>query len=279
MIVTWIAGLIGLLIGTYTDLKTREVPDWLNFSLISLGIGINLIYSLVFWSYDYIFYSMVGFVFCLGLGFLMYYGGQWGGGDSKLIMGIGALIGLNPLTITLLNLPFVFQFVINLILVGAAYGFIWTGVIAIKNWKIFYPYFKKHIRMHHGFRVAAWCIAIFGVVFKLFFGGTLMVFLLCAAVFFMFYIWISVRVVERNCMIKKVNPSKLTEGDWIFKDVVVKGKTLVARQSLGLTLQQLEIIKKAKVPFVWIREGVPFVPSFLLSFLVTTLFPGWFMPF
>jgi len=39
--------LIGLIIGSYTDLKTREVPDWLNFSLVAIGIGANLIFCLL----------------------------------------------------------------------------------------------------------------------------------------------------------------------------------------------------------------------------------------
>ena len=46
--------LLALLIGSFTDIKTREVPDWLNFSLIPLGLGIRLIYSLITSDYSYI---------------------------------------------------------------------------------------------------------------------------------------------------------------------------------------------------------------------------------
>ncbi len=31
--------LIILIIGTFTDFKTREVPDWVNYSAVAAGIG------------------------------------------------------------------------------------------------------------------------------------------------------------------------------------------------------------------------------------------------
>ena len=39
--------IIALIIASYTDIKTREVPDWLNYTLIGLGVGINTIYSVI----------------------------------------------------------------------------------------------------------------------------------------------------------------------------------------------------------------------------------------
>ena len=36
-------GLIATLIAAITDIKTKEVPDWLSFSLISTALGVRLI--------------------------------------------------------------------------------------------------------------------------------------------------------------------------------------------------------------------------------------------
>ncbi|MBC8444383.1 prepilin peptidase, partial [Candidatus Woesearchaeota archaeon] len=86
--------IIALIIGSFTDIKTREVPDWLNYSLIFTGLSIHLIYSIIFWDFSFIIKSFLGFLTFFIMGNLMYYSGQWGGGDSKMIMGLGALIGL-----------------------------------------------------------------------------------------------------------------------------------------------------------------------------------------
>jgi Flp pilus assembly protein protease CpaA len=54
-------GLIGLIIGSLTDLKSREVPDWLNYFLIASGLGLRLIYSISTWEWSYFLYGLVGF--------------------------------------------------------------------------------------------------------------------------------------------------------------------------------------------------------------------------
>ena len=57
----WLMG-IGLLVGSYTDFKTREVPDWWNYGLIISGIFLNLIYSIIFGNYMRFFSSIIGLV-------------------------------------------------------------------------------------------------------------------------------------------------------------------------------------------------------------------------
>ena len=84
------AGLIGLLIATMTDIKTREVPDWLSYSLIVIGLGVRLIYSLFEWNFSYVLFGFIGFGIFFLIALFMYYTKQWGGGDSKLLMGLGA---------------------------------------------------------------------------------------------------------------------------------------------------------------------------------------------
>src|SRR3989338_201636 len=94
LFIPYTLALLALGWASYTDFKTREVPDWLNFSLVASGIGINLIFSLVFLDFSYIANSLLGFGLFFLLGMLMFYTGQWGGGDSKMLMGLGALLGL-----------------------------------------------------------------------------------------------------------------------------------------------------------------------------------------
>ena len=49
-IVLIVIGIIGILIAAISDIKTREIPDWLNYSLIALGLGIRIIYSISFFA-------------------------------------------------------------------------------------------------------------------------------------------------------------------------------------------------------------------------------------
>ena len=51
-LISYTIAFFALLIGSYTDIKTREVPDWINFGLIGTGFGINLLFSLIFFSHQ-----------------------------------------------------------------------------------------------------------------------------------------------------------------------------------------------------------------------------------
>src|SRR3989338_10189237 len=91
-----------LAVGSITDLKTREVPDWVNYGLIISGIGLNLLFSVIYSSWSFIISSIAGLGVFFAISYIMFYTGQWGGGDSKMLMGIGAAIGI--------GLPFRQQF-------------------------------------------------------------------------------------------------------------------------------------------------------------------------
>ena len=83
---------------TYTDLKTTEIPDWLNFGFIGVALGIRAIFS-VEQGFTILLSGILGFVIFFILACSLYYTNQWGGGDSKLLMGMGAVIGISlPLT-------------------------------------------------------------------------------------------------------------------------------------------------------------------------------------
>ena len=53
-------GFVGLLIGSVTDLKKREVADWLSYGLIFSGLGLNAIKSIITADYFFFALSLVG---------------------------------------------------------------------------------------------------------------------------------------------------------------------------------------------------------------------------
>jgi amino acid transporter len=155
------------------------------------------------------------------LAYLMYYAGQWGGGDSKLIMGLGALIGFELKADSILVL-----FLIMVIFTGAIYGLIYSLVLALMNRQKFW---KKVIELrdkYHGKRRIVILISLLFVVSSFFMEVYLRLIVLITGfvIVIAFYFFLFARAVESACMLKHVEPKRLTEGDWIVHDIKVDGK-------------------------------------------------------
>ncbi len=264
--------LTGIVIGTITDIQKREVPDWVNFSLIGAGLGISTLYSIHLNNYWIIAFSLTGLAAGYAIGALMYYTGQWGGGDAKMIMGIGALTGLPFLPSWWGQTPFFALFLLLSVFAGAAYGIVWMFVLFIKHRKRVLKrlserlHTKNMIRTRIAIIIAAVIIAATGF----FFPGpiTFMFVVLAALLYLTFYFSLAVKAVEETCFVQQRSVDKLVEGDWMVEDVKKGKKVLVQATSSGITKEQLEILKKHKITEVTIKEGIPFVPSFLIAFLI-----------
>jgi Flp pilus assembly protein protease CpaA len=270
--------LAGLIIGSVTDLRTREVPDWINYGLIVSGFGCALIATIINWQIGYLLRSLLGFGFFLVIALLMYYTGQWGGGDSKMIMGIGALVGMSIPSFAgiLFSTPFLVLFIVYSMVIGAVYGLAWSAALAIKNRKRFGVEFRALQRNRTVNLVKICLIALSSVAIAGSFlvSGFLKFLLLIVAfiVVITFYLFLFVKIVERTCMLKHIAPDKLTEGDWIAEEVKIDGKIIVSPKDLGINKAQIlelsKLYKKGKVKDVLVKEGIPFVPSFLAGFLL-----------
>lgn len=266
---------IVLLIGSYTDLRTREVPDWVNFGLIGIGFGVNIIFSIIYWKLNFIVNSIVGFGIFFIIAWLMFRAGQWGGGDSKMLMGLGALIGIDVFS---KSFPFLASFLINVLIVGALYGIAWSIFLIFRNRKAFSKSFARMLR-ERKIAMARKVVFIFFIIMILLAlipQDTLARMVMFYAAFIAattFYLWLAVKAVEDSCMLKYVSPENLTEGDWIAKDIKIGGKLIAGPKDLGIEKKQIkkliELYKKRKVKKILVKEGIPFVPSFLIAFLVT----------
>jgi Flp pilus assembly protein protease CpaA len=269
LLVLVIISLIALIVASVIDLKTREVPDWLNYSLIFAGLGIRLIYSIVEWEISFFLYGFLGFAIMFVLAYLMYYTGQWGGGDSKMMMGLGAMIGFDlSLRSTLL------AFLILIIFAGSFYGFIYSIIIAIRNKSKFIPRFNELKEKHHNIRRIIISICALLIIISFFMDVYLRIVFLGFAfiILLTFYMFMFYKAVESVCMIKKVEPEELTEGDWIVDDIMVNKKRICGPKDLGISKEQIakliNLKKNKKVNKILIKEGIPFVPSFLLAYLI-----------
>src|SRR3989338_2337555 len=129
-LITYSISFIVLLVGSITDLRTREVPDWINYGLIMAGLWLNLLFSAVYSDPSYIINSIIGLAIFFGIAYIMFYAGQWGGGDSKMLMGLGAMIGLD---VSFKTPQFPASFLIYALFIGAIYGLLWSIWLAFRN--------------------------------------------------------------------------------------------------------------------------------------------------
>jgi Flp pilus assembly protein protease CpaA len=273
-----IIAFVALIIASITDLKSREVPDYISYGLIFIAFAISIFDSVLTWSYIPFVISMIGFIVGLIVAYGMFYLGQWGGGDSKLIMGLGALIGFNVFSIFGKNNFWLLILIASIVFCGAIYGLVWSIFLAIKNRKTF----KKHLRMWLHKRelqmarrimlilIVAMIIAILTIVPDEF---RILLLTFVIMLYMIFYIWLFVKVIEETCMIKVIPIHKLTEGDWIVKDIYIDKKYITGPKDLGVSREQIELLKKyskkGKIKTIAIKEGIPFIPAFLIAFIVT----------
>ena len=91
-------------------------------------------------------------------------------------------------------------------------------------------------------------------------------------VFIIPYIYFSAKAIDEVFMIKEIKTGKLTEGDWLYKDLKI-GRKLIKASWDGLTKEEIKLIKK-RYKTILIRNGIPFGPVFLISYILFIL--SWF---
>ena len=261
-----------------SDVRKREVPNWVNYGLIITGLGLNLLHSAVTLNWTFLIFSILGAVAALALAAIMFYTGQWGGGDSKLLIGLGAAMGFSIST----RQPFVslgdqlISFLFNLVFVSLFYAVVLGTILAFKNKKKFGAAFRKQLDSSGNLRKVVFAACAAGLVLVIVSHDVVIKFSilgLVAALFSGLYLSIMAKSVERACMLKSISPLKLTEGDWIAKDVVVGGKRICGPKDLGVDKSQIKqliaLYKKKKIMSVQIKEGLPFAPSFMIAYVIT----------
>ena len=263
-------GIVGLVAASVSDIKTKEVPDWISYSMIFSGIFLRLIFSAKTFIWSFFFIGLLGFFSMLLLGNLMYYTKQWGGGDTKIMMGIGALFAtINEQNLFLLNL------IINLLIVGAIYGIVWSIILAIKNKDKFLKEIHKKMRDNKRLGLILLIISIILTINLLFVQNKIVkifIFTIVLLVGLYYYLLIVIKAIEDSSMYRTISVSKLTEGDWIAHNINLNHRIIYKKSSLGVTKDQLSLIKKSKIKRVLIKEGIPFIPSIFIATLITLVY-------
>ena len=267
--------LIYLIIASIYDIRTREIPDFLSFSLIGIALTIALAKSIYFLTFSFIVQSLFGLLVFVILSFFLYYTKQWGGGDAKMLMAIGAALPLYPEYLIQyfspnLNLPFLVIFLVNLVIFGSLYAIIYSAIITFKNRKKIKSFNKSY------FLFLYLSIIIFITSFFIkSYSTKLLLTALALIMVFPFLIYF-IRIFEKNFMILKIPLSKATEGDWLAENIYHNKKLILDKNTTGLSLQDIRKLKKLNIKIIKIKYGMPFIPSFLISFVISIIFGNFF---
>ena len=259
-----ILGLIWIVIAVIQDYRNREVPNWLNFSLLLFALAFRAFFSAFTNNYMFLVFGLVGLVIFFILGNILYYSRLFAGGDAKLFIALGATI---PFANNFFdnNLIF-FVFLISLLFGGAVYSLVYSSVLAFRCKKAFVKEFNSLFKKN---KSNFYAVLAFSIGFILFFLITKEIIILLFPLFALslFFIYIYTKAVEQSCMLAYMPVSKLTVGDWLVKEVRVSNKTIKPYWE-GLSEEQVDILKKNYKGKVLIKQGIPFTPAFLIAFLV-----------
>ncbi|MFB6088668.1 MAG: prepilin peptidase [Candidatus Aenigmatarchaeota archaeon] len=269
--------LIGSGLAGYIDLKTTEIPDKIPLLMIVFGAGVKILQFLITWNFD----VLVDSIFIGGLyfafGFAMYYTGQWGGGDAKVLAAVGFLLpSIPPFLNPGLLFPFYVSFLVNFFTLGAVYIILYTFVYVIKNPELSGKFVsnlkgsKKEISIFGIFIILVTLLPTIYLRFYLGLPIDIFVFLLPGGIG-LFLLWKFLKTVENEGFKKKIDVGELEEGDMIGENIDEEDISISKKLIRGLTNEEVRKIKKVKDK-VWIREGVRFAPVFPIAIVFTLLF-------
>jgi len=248
--------LVGFLIAALQDLKRREVDNWLNLFLFFSG-AIYLVFNVFTYkevTYLINFGFLVFFMFCLV--YLFYLSKVFSGGDCKLLFAITPLLVSFNFLSSLQNVLF---FVFAILFVGALYGTLWIFGLFFKDFDKTKKDFNLLFKKNSVYLISFLVFLILGFFDKIFFS---LFFLLS----FLVLVFLASKAVEKNSLIREINPRELREGDWLERDLRFKGRILRATFD-GLSLEDILFLKSFKGK-IRIKDGIPYAPVFVFAWIL-----------
>ncbi|MEM0465440.1 MAG: hypothetical protein QXW97_01915 [Candidatus Pacearchaeota archaeon] len=262
--IVWLVGAV------LQDLKRREVDNLWNFSLVIFALGYRFIVMSYSGNYWFFINGIIGVVVFFVLGNLFYYSRLFAGGDAKLLIALG---GILPLSYDwIINVKIFGIYILSFLFLGSLYVLIWAIFLMFINWKKFKKEFLKQWRIYHNYFFVFFVIILLFILIVLLLGKN--IFVILGIILSLFpVLFIFAKSIEESCMIKALDPKKITEGEWLYKNLKVGKKKIIANWE-GISEDELRLIRNKYKKKVLIKQGIPFTPSFLIGFLIL-LFILW----
>ena len=261
VIFLFVLALLWIIFATVQDLKKREIANWLNFSLIIFVLGFRFFYSLFSQgNFEFFYQGLIGLGIFFIIGNLFYYGRLFAGGDAKMMIALGAVLPFSENFSVNMNIFILFLFLF--FIVAAIYSLIVSLVLSFRNFGKFRKEFYKRWKLY---AKPSLLVMILGIIIMIL-NFEIFGIILGSMVFISPLLMIYAKAVVESCMVKKIKTTRLTEGDWLYRNLKI-GKRLIKPSWGGLNKKDIGLIRRNK-KFVLIKQGIPFTPVFLFSFLI-----------
>ena len=260
-----VLALIWILFSVAADFKHRIVPNWLNFSLIIFALGFRFFHSLFLNDFAFFYQGLIGLGIFFVIGNALYYGRMFAGGDAKLMIALGVIL---PFSTNLINNLETFSlFFLLFLFSGAIYGFSYSLILSVRDFKKQKKELLRQFEKNKKFFLFSTAISIIFIAAAFY---EVILFYLGIVTFLSPFFYIYAKSVDETSLIKNVKTKELTEGDWLYQDLKIGSKKIKANWG-GLTEAEIKLIRK-KFKEIKIRHGIPFTPSFLISFVLLIYF-------
>jgi len=265
-----------LLAASWFDLRTGEIPDKITLGLTAVMIVFAGFVSLLESNISFIFFAVLVGLFYFILAYILYYLGEWGGGDVKLIAGVGCSLGLLKVAGYLNEglLPYYADYLVNIALVSSPYVLVYTLVLGLLKPSVF-TVFRQTLKS----RVVQLLLFVSALPFvsAYFIGLNSLAFLYLMIPFFVL-LSVYLKVVEKEALQKTVGVDELEEEDVVAEDLFVDGVKLASSRDIsGLTGVDIDKIRaladEGRIPkSLRIKWGVRFAPIFFFAYVLSVFY-------
>jgi len=262
-----------LAIASYHDLKTGEIPDKVSIGLFA-AVLILTIFRAAAESPEFLINALLTGALYFVIGYISFYLGQLGGGDVKLLAGIGVAVSNIPVEGFIPNYAAYF---IDAGVVVMPYAAIYGLILGFQNKSVFTEFGREIKKI----KIILLIILSMLPLFFLFLAPENIEFILIVLVALLpvFVILTAfLKVVEKIAMQKTIDISELKEEDTLAEDIFAGGKKIAGKNDItGVTKEQVEKIKKfaeeGKISNkITIKWGMKFVPVLFLGFLIFVVY-------
>jgi Flp pilus assembly protein protease CpaA len=253
-----ISAFIYLILASINDIKYRFVHDYPSYSFGLLFLILRIILAFELNNFTILLEMLYYAIPTLLISLVLYKLGAWGGGDLKLLTALS--IGIYSFS-TDTYLSFYLNFLMNTMIMGLVFSLLWSLILIFKNIKKV----SKKITKTDLFII----VIFFLIGFYFIFQSTL--FKIFSVLLFLIPLTYLTKKVEYDIQVIDKKVKDLEEGDWIIKDIKV-GRKLIIKKPTGLSKQDIKVLQNSRLRKIKIKDGIPFVPSFLLALIATIIY-------
>ena len=256
---SWII-IFALVLASLEDLHIREVPDVLSYTFILSGVMFSIHSSVIQGSFMPLLSSLGGIIVSFLFGYLLMHAQMWGGGDTKLLMGLGAFIGVWPEYTSLAMLVFL------IFMAGSVYGLLWTVVLIVRKWSEITERDSELKRVSFGVLLS---LVLTSVVLSWYTEGLLRVVVIVSIVLLSLTLFTGyvLRRMEDVLIVQSVPTTDLVPGDWLIETVETENGVVEPR-SVGMSEEDIAMVQASDTDYVSVKYGLPFIPSFLFGYIL-----------